>query len=141
MKMNLVLLFYDTRSSKWGQNPKLWIYLRVSFLRFTIKFVVCIFQVDKNNVSPNKPMIKGVKRSQRRNYFWGRRGRDLMVVGFTTTYAIRVRCTTLWDKVCQWLATGRWFAPPIKLTGHDVRPILKNVSFPFCDPTLKVVGR
>jgi hypothetical protein len=25
--------------------------------------------------------------------------------------SIRVRCTTLCDKVCQWLATGRWFSP------------------------------
>ena len=24
---------------------------------------------------------------------------------------IRARCTTLCDKVCQWLATGRWFSP------------------------------
>ena len=24
--------------------------------------------------------------------------------------------TTLCDKVCQWLAAGRWFSPPIKLT-------------------------
>ena len=24
--------------------------------------------------------------------------------------------TTLFDKVCQWLAVGRWFPPPIKLT-------------------------
>ena len=51
-----------------------------------------------------------------------RRGRDRMVVGFTTTYAINIyhdlSCeieshswrgalnTTLCDKVCQWLATG-----------------------------------
>jgi hypothetical protein len=55
----------------------------------------------------------------------GRRGRDRMVDGFTTTYAIsflsplmwwvqisiRARCTTLGDKVCQWLVTGRWFSP------------------------------
>ena len=41
--------------------------------------------------------------------FGVRRGRDHMVVGFTTTYAIsayhrisiRARCTTLCDKVCQ----------------------------------------
>ena len=26
------------------------------------------------------------------------------------------RCTTLCDTVCQWLVTGRWFSPPIKLT-------------------------
>ena len=30
--------------------------------------------------------------------------------------SIRVRCTTSYDKVCQWLALGRWFPPPIKLT-------------------------
>jgi hypothetical protein len=48
----------------------------------------------------------------------GRRGRDPMVVEFTTTYAIsayhhwcwgrisiRSRCTTLCDKVCQWLVS------------------------------------
>jgi hypothetical protein len=48
---------------------------------------------------------------------------DRMVVGFTTTYAIsayydmlwvwisiRARCTTLYDTVCQWLVTGRWFS-------------------------------
>ena len=62
---------------------------------------------------------------------------DCMVVGFTITYVISAYhhwcelelCiwhglldTTLCDKVCQWLATGRWFSPgtlfppPIKLT-------------------------
>ena len=25
--------------------------------------------------------------------------------------SIRARCTTLCDKVCQWLGTGRWFSP------------------------------
>jgi hypothetical protein len=25
--------------------------------------------------------------------------------------SIRARCTTLCDKVCQWLATGLWFSP------------------------------
>ena len=41
-----------------------------------------------------------------------------MVVGFTTTYAIyefhsgEVYSTTLCDKVCQLLATGRLFPPP-----------------------------
>jgi hypothetical protein len=32
--------------------------------------------------------------------------------------SIRAKCTTLCDKVCQWLATGRWFSPgpPISLT-------------------------
>jgi hypothetical protein len=69
------------------------------------------------------------------------RGRNGMVVGFITTYAIstyyhwccefeswsgrgvqhyvikfvtisiRARCTTLCDKVCQWFAKGQWFSP------------------------------
>ena len=29
------------------------------------------------------------------------RGRDRMIFGFTTTYAIKAKCTALWDKVCQ----------------------------------------
>jgi len=45
-----------------------------------------------------------------------RRGRDRMVVGFITPYAISAYHhyaldTTLCDKVCQWLATDRWFSP------------------------------
>jgi hypothetical protein len=58
-----------------------------------------------------------------------RRGRDRMVVGFTTTlpmepvlittYTLWVQIqlrravldTTLCDKVCQWLAAGQWFSP------------------------------
>jgi hypothetical protein len=27
--------------------------------------------------------------------------------------SIRARCTTLCDKVCQWLSIGQWFPPPI----------------------------
>ena len=58
--------------------------------------------------------------------FWfirGHRGRGRMVVEFTTTYTIgtyhHYRCefethsgdTTLFDKVCRQLTTGRWFTP------------------------------
>jgi hypothetical protein len=61
--------------------------------------------------------------------FWlivGRDCRDHMIAGFITTYVIclspltlRVWIplrgvlldTTLFDKVCQWLATGQWFSP------------------------------
>jgi hypothetical protein len=41
--------------------------------------------------------------------------------------------TTLWDKVCQWLAVGRWFSPgtPVSSTnktdGHDITEILLRV--------------
>ena len=75
------------------------------------------------------------------------RGRhDRMVVGFTTTCAIsayhNLSCefephswrgvpdTTLCDKVCQFLVTGRWFSPSTlvsssnKTDRHDVTGIL-----------------
>jgi hypothetical protein len=47
--------------------------------------------------------------------------------------------TTLWDKVCQWLATDRWFSPGTlvsstnKFDSHDIiqlSPLLE------CDPTV-----
>jgi hypothetical protein len=48
--------------------------------------------------------------------------------------AIRARCTTLCDKVSQWLATGRWFSPgppvsPTNKTNHnDISEILLKVA-------------
>jgi hypothetical protein len=47
--------------------------------------------------------------------------------------SIRARCTTLCDKVCQWLAAGRWFppGPPVSSTKktyrHDITEILLKV--------------
>ena len=44
------------------------------------------------------------------------------------------RCTTLCDKVCQWLATGQWFSPgtPVSSTNktdhHDIPEILLKVA-------------
>jgi hypothetical protein len=87
-------------------------------------------------------------------FYWGRKpeypekttDRDHMVVGFTTTCTISAyhhrSCefeprswrgsldTTLCDKVCQWLATDRWFSPdtPVFSTNttdrHDIAEIL-----------------
>ena len=76
----------------------------------------------------------------------GRHGRDRMVVGFTTC-AISAYChysckfvprpwrdildTTLCDKACQWLATGRWFSPVSstnKTDRHDITEILLKVA-------------
>jgi len=70
--------------------------------------------------------------------------RDRMVVGFTTTYAIsayhhwccvrisiRGRCTTLCDKVCQWLAAVWWYSPVSstnKTDRHDINDILLKVG-------------
>ena len=77
-----------------------------------------------------------------------RRGCDSIVVGFTTTCAISYfqhsSCefephswggtldTTLCDKVCQWLATGRWLSPGTVVSStnktdcHDIAEILTN---------------
>ena len=48
--------------------------------------------------------------------------------------SIRARCTTLCDKVCQWLGTGQWFSqgPPVSSTNktyrHDITEILLKVA-------------
>jgi hypothetical protein len=48
---------------------------------------------------------------------------------------IRARCTTLCDKVCHWLVTGRWFSPgPLvsstyKTDRYDISEILLKVAF------------
>jgi hypothetical protein len=48
--------------------------------------------------------------------------------------SIRAMCTTLCDKVCQWLPTGRWFSPgsPVSSTNktdrHDIAEILLKVT-------------
>ena len=72
----------------------------------------------------------------------GRRGRNLILVWFTTTDASSafkscswwsVLDTTLCDKVCQWLATGWWFSPGTldssinKTDHHDITEILLKV--------------
>ena len=78
-----------------------------------------------------------------------RRGRDRMVVGFTSTCAISAYHHQSWqfeprswqdvldtvcDQVCQWRATGRWFSPdtPVSSTNktdlHDIAEILLKVA-------------
>jgi hypothetical protein len=47
--------------------------------------------------------------------------------------SIRARCTTLCDKVYQWLATGRWFSPGLPVsstnkTDHDITEMLLKVA-------------
>ena len=54
--------------------------------------------------------------------------------------SIRARYTTLCDKVCQWLATGRWFSPgtPVssinKTDSHIITEILLKVSLNTIKP-------
>jgi hypothetical protein len=43
----------------------------------------------------------------------------------------RARCTTLCDKVCQWLAVGRWFSPVSstnKTDHHNITEILLKMA-------------
>ena len=53
---------------------------------------------------------------------WSRSNRCLSPLMLWVQIPLMARCTTLYDKVCQWLAAGRWFfqvlrfPPPIKLT-------------------------
>jgi hypothetical protein len=63
----------------------------------------------------------------------GHRGHECMVVGFTTTFAISAyhhwcefESRSGWGVqhyviFCQWLTTGRWFSPPIKLTVYKLK--------------------
>ena len=87
-----------------------------------------------------------------------RRGRDRMVVGFITPYAISALCvrialsrgvleTTLCDKVCQWLAAGWWFSPgtpvssTIKTDCHDMIEILLKVVLNTITPNIPSINR
>ena len=66
------------------------------------------------------------------NYLWNQCLSSLML---WVRISIRARCTTLCDKVCQWLATDRWFSsgPPVsspnKTDRHDITEILLKVTF------------
>jgi hypothetical protein len=52
----------------------------------------------------------------------------------------RARCTTICDKVCQWLVAGRWFSPgtPVSSTNktdrHDITKILLKVALSIIKP-------
>ena len=86
-------------------------------------------------------------------HFGDRHDRDRMIVGFTTTCGISayhhwscefesrsILDTTLCDKVCQWVATRRWFSPgtPVSSTNktdrHDITEILLKVELNTITP-------
>ena len=54
---------------------------------------------------------------------------------------LMVRCTTLCDQICQWLAAGQWFSPcpPVssnnKPDRHDITEILLKVALNTIKPT------
>jgi len=79
-----------------------------------------------------------------------------MVVGLTTAYALgayrhwccdvrlplRARCTTLCDKVCQWIG-GFLHGPPVSFTNktdsHDLTEILLKVTLNNIKPTNQAI--
>jgi hypothetical protein len=60
--------------------------------------------------------------------------------------SIRARCTTLCDKVCQWLATGQWFSPGLlvsstnKTDRHNITEILLKVALSTIKQTNKYMS-
>ena len=106
-----------------------------------------IVLINKLNKTINECMVWNIS-----IIIWrDRRGR--MLIGFTTTYAIRAnhhkRCgfefrswqgvldTILCDKVCQWFVAGRGFSSgiPVSSTHKTDRPKKKKKTFP---PQLKM---
>ena len=60
--------------------------------------------------------------------------------------SIGVRCTTLCDKVCQWLAVGQWFSLSTLVTSidktdcHDITEILLKVALNTINQTKPLQG-
>ena len=60
---------------------------------------------------------------------------------------IRARCTTFCNKVCQWLATGRWFSPGPSVSStnktdcHDITEILLKVALNTTKQTNKQTNK
>ena len=90
----------------------------------------------------------------------GRLGRDCIAVWFITTCVISayhhhscefecrswrgVLDTTIRDKVCQWLVTGRWFSPVSstnKTDRHDITEILLKVALNIINIFVNYVNR
>ena len=92
-------------------------------------------------------------------HWWDRHGHDPLVIGFTITYAITtsivslkplslrwvVLSITLCDKVCQWIAAGRWFSPGTQVSStnksycDDISEILLKVALNIIALVLSLV--
>jgi hypothetical protein len=73
-------------------------------------FMIQIMQFSWNYSKTKGPSWSWSYGSWIYNYL---RNQCLSLLMLRVRISIRARCT-LCDKVCQWLATGRWFSPPIK---------------------------
>ena len=77
------------------------------------------------------------------------RGRDRMVCNQCLSpltlwvwFSIRARCTTLCDKVCQWLATGLWYSPgpSVYSTNKSDRQDLTEILLKVALNTIKQIN-
>ena len=104
-----------------------------------VNVLLCFYSLSLNNemLGPSWPWSYG---SWMYNYLCIQCLSPLMLWVRTS---IRARCTTLCDKVCQWLATGLWFSPcpPVSSTNktdhHDIIEILLRVALSTIKQTNK----
>jgi hypothetical protein len=95
---------------------------------FFVNILFWFLSTVQENRRPSWPWSYG---SWIYNYLWNQCLSPLML---WVRISIRARCTTLCDKVCQWLATGRKISlgPPISSTNkadcHDITEILLKVA-------------
>ena len=93
-----------------------------------VKFVTCTFTPISTSSGPSWLWSYD---SWIYNYLCNQCLSPLMLWG---RISIRARCTTLCDKVCQWIATGRWFSPgpPVSSINqtdlYDITEILLKVA-------------
>jgi hypothetical protein len=74
------------------------------------------------------------------NYIWNQCLSPLMLL---VRISIRARCTTLCDKVCQWLATDRWFSPGplVSSTNKTDRHVITEILLKVVLNTIKQTNK
>ena len=89
-------------------------------IKYLIKYCCKVYFQSDIMISLKLNQYTGTCQLQSRTHC----GHDRMAVGFTIS--IRTRCTTLCDKVCQWLATGWWFSPVSSTNKIDRQDIVSE---------------
>ena len=108
-----------------------WTFFKFSFFPNTIQQNL---HVESNSSKgPSWPWSYG---SWIYNYL---RNQCLSLLMLWARISIRARCTTLCDKVCQWLATGLWFSPgtPVSSTNKTDRRDLTEILLKVALNTIK----
>ena len=85
-----------------------------------VNIKIAIVTLDQLVISIILLLIKHEANLITLSIFEGRRGRDCMVAGFTTTRTISDFHLLSCHKVCLWLSAGRWFSPgtPVSSTKY-----------------------